>query len=65
MLIAIYNAYAETLRNKIGSFKAETKTKKAVMLALLATYGLHENEHSTGLVQNNLSMDCLFEPNFE
>ncbi len=53
--------YAEALRNKIGSFKAETKTRKAVMFTMITTYGLNENEHSTGLVQHDLTMDCLFD----
>jgi uncharacterized protein len=53
--------YAENLRNKIGTFRSETKTKKAVMLTLITTYGLEENENSQGLVQNDLTMDCLFD----
>ncbi len=53
--------YAETLRNKIGTFRTETKTRKAVMLTMITTYGLEENEYSQGLIQNDLTMDCLFE----
>jgi hypothetical protein len=53
--------YADVLRNKIGTFKAVTKTRKAVFLTMVTTYGLHPNIHSTGLVQNELSMNDLFE----
>lgn len=53
--------YAETLRNKIGTFRSETKTRKAVLLTMITTYGLTQNEHSQGLIQNDLKMDCLFE----
>lgn len=58
---AIDKKYAENLRNKIGTFRSETKTRKAVMLTMITTYGLEENEHSQGLVQNDLKMDCLFD----
>ena len=53
--------YAESLRNKIGSFKTETKTRKAVFLTMITTYGIKQNEYSSGLVQNNLDMNSLFE----
>jgi uncharacterized protein len=56
----VSKAYATNLRNKIAVFKAATKTRKAVFLTLLTTYGLHPNEHSGGLVQNEVLMDALF-----
>lgn len=52
--------YAEELRNKIGTFKTETGTRKSVFLTLITTFGLSANAHSTGLVQNELTMDVLF-----
>ncbi|MBL0911859.1 MAG: AAA family ATPase [Bacteroidia bacterium] len=54
--------YAAELRNKIGVFRNETQTRKAVFLTMISTYGVKANEHSAGLVQNNLDMDCLFAP---
>ena len=57
---AIDKKYAAELRNKIGVFKEQTATKKAVYLALITTYGLVKNEYSTSLVQNSLTMDVLF-----
>jgi predicted AAA+ superfamily ATPase len=52
--------YAEELRNKTGTFKTETGTRKSVFLTLITTFGLSPNAHSTGLVQNELTMDALF-----
>ncbi len=51
--------YEAILRNKIAAFKQETKTKNAVWLAMLTTYGLAENNYS-GISQNNLTMADLF-----
>ncbi|WP_247235706.1 ATP-binding protein [Telluribacter sp. SYSU D00476] len=52
--------YSAELRNKIGAFKAETGTRKSVFLTMITTFGLKANPHSTGLVQNDLTMDALF-----
>lgn len=57
----ITKAYAENLRNKIGTFKSETKTRKAIFLTLITTYGLTKNEYSSSVVQNDITMDALFE----
>jgi len=51
----IEKKYAIELRNKIGVFKQETNTRKSVFLTLITTFGLKTNEHSTGLVQNDLT----------
>ncbi len=53
--------YAENLRNKIGSFRNESKTKKAIHLAMVTTFGTLENENYFDLVQNNITVDCFFE----
>ena len=53
--------YAEELRNKIGIFKEETKTRKAIFLTMITTFGLNKNNYSNSLVQNSLNMDILFE----
>lgn len=52
--------YDAELRNKIGTFKSETSTRKAVFLALITTFGVTENNYS-GNVQNSLKMNILFE----
>lgn len=53
--------YAEKLRNKIGVFKQETQTRKAVFLTMITTYGISQNTHAAALVQNEVTMDALFE----
>ena len=58
---SITKSYAENLRNKIGVFRAETKTKKSVFLTMITTYGVDKNKYSTSLVQNEVTMDALFE----
>ncbi len=56
---SIDKKYAANLRNKIGSFKTDTGTKKAIFLTLISTYGLANNQYA-GMVQNDLDMDVLF-----
>ncbi len=56
----ITKAYAHELRDKISLFKELTKTRKAVYLTTVTTYGLTRNNPETGLVQNELTMDVLF-----
>lgn len=55
----ITKSYADSLRNKIGTFKNITQTRKAVFLTMITTFGLAQNKY-TYLAQNNLSMDVLF-----
>ncbi|MEM6321083.1 MAG: ATP-binding protein [Bacteroidota bacterium] len=57
----ITKAYANQLRQKMAIFRAAAKTKKALYLTMITTYGLNKNMHSMGLVQNDLTMDVLFE----
>ncbi len=52
--------YAEKLRDKVGTFKQVTKTKKAIFLTMITTYGVEKNKHSLGLIQNEVVMDDLF-----
>ena len=57
--IYFYKKYAEILRNKIGSFKEETKTRKSIFLTMVTTFGIKQNEYA-GMVQNELKMSDLF-----
>ena len=52
---------ALALREKIGSFKRLTQTRKQLFLSFLSTFGLETNENSIGLVTHSLTMDVLFE----
>jgi uncharacterized protein len=56
----ITKAYDLALRNKISVFKETTKTRKAVFLTMITTYGLVQNEYSRSIIQNEITMDDLF-----
>jgi uncharacterized protein len=53
---------ATELREKVSLFKILSKTKKQVFLTLVTTFGIKTNEHSLGLIDNDMAMDVLFEP---
>jgi hypothetical protein len=53
--------YAAQLRVKINTFKTATKTKKAVYLTMITTYGTDKNKYANQLVQNEITMDDLFQ----
>jgi uncharacterized protein len=53
--------YAAVLQNKIGVFKTETQTRKAIFLTMISTYGLKSNEYSLGFVQNSITPNDLFQ----
>ena len=57
----ISKSYAEDLKRKIRVFKEVTKTRKAVHLILITTWGIVRNNYSDTLVQNELKMDVLFD----
>jgi AAA+ ATPase superfamily predicted ATPase len=52
--------YDENLRNKRSAFKYESKTRKALHLTMITTYGLLHNEY-WGNIQSEVMMDDLFE----
>ena len=57
----IDKSYAKTLQQKLWSFMEETGTTKTLFLTFITTFGLKENSHSTGLVQQSLDMNILFD----
>lgn len=57
---AIDKEYAEKLRSKISTFKTATKTRKAVFLTMITTYGVEKNQYANQLMQNEVTMDDLF-----
>ena len=57
----INKKYAAELSMKAGRFRYDTKTKKAVHIVMLTTFGVANMELYGGIVQHNLTMDCLFE----
>jgi AAA+ ATPase superfamily predicted ATPase len=57
----IDKAYSENLRSKIATFRSATKTKKAVYLTMITSYGVDKNKYANQLVQNEITMDDLFQ----
>ena len=49
----------EILRNRKAMFQAHTKTRKQVILTLITTYGVAQNEYRNA-ADIELTMDCLF-----
>ena len=49
------------LRNKVSKFKADTGTKDAVVVTMISTYGVVENDNYHEIVENSFEMDILFE----
>ncbi len=59
-LFSISKAYFENLSNKVNIFKATTKTKKQLFLVFITTFGLTENQYSSGIVSRSLTLEDLF-----
>jgi uncharacterized protein len=57
----ITKEYDLNLRNKIGAFKESTKIKKAVFMTMITTFGLVKNQYAHSIIQNELTMDNLFD----
>ncbi len=55
----ITEEYERKLRNRISLFQHATKTKKALLLTFITTYGVKKNIHSS-IVNNEVTMDDLF-----
>ena len=51
--------YERNLRNKKSVFIEATKTRKAVHLTMVTTYGVRQNAYS-GIVQSEITLDDLF-----
>lgn len=51
--------YEAKLRQKIEVFREATKSKKALQLVMITTYGVRRNAHS-GIVQSQVKIDDLF-----
>ena len=51
--------YETKLRKRMQVFREATKSKKALQLVMITTYGVRQNAHS-GIVQSQVRMDDLF-----
>lgn len=52
--------YAQQLELKKEVFQRVTGTKKTLFLTMITPYGVIKNEHYTGLINHQLTMDDLF-----
>lgn len=52
--------YAKKLRLRKSGFREHSKTRKQLFLTLISTFGITQNKHSIGLIDNNISIDALF-----
>jgi AAA+ ATPase superfamily predicted ATPase len=52
--------YAAELQRKRTLFKQETNTNKHLFLTLITAHGIPENEHSIGLVDQQITIEDLF-----
>ncbi len=59
---AITKTYAAQLRMKKSIFRQATQTKKATFNTLLTTYPAIKNQHYLGEIDNEITIDKLFEP---
>lgn len=59
---AITKTYAAQLRMKKSVFSQATQTKKAIFTTLLTTFPAIQNKHYLGEIDNEITMDKLFEP---
>jgi uncharacterized protein len=53
--------YSEKIRSKISIFKTASKTKKAVFFTMITSYGVVPNKYANLLLQNEVTMEHLFE----
>jgi AAA+ ATPase superfamily predicted ATPase len=51
----------ENLRNKLTLFKKETGTKDVVVITLISTFGATHNANFHEIIENEFTMDVLFE----
>ncbi|TGV04709.1 AAA family ATPase [Flavivirga rizhaonensis] len=57
---SISSEYAKNLRTKKQGLKVVTKTKKMVYITFITTYGVLENQNKIDLVENDFTIDILF-----
>jgi len=53
--------YATKLRNKISVFQDNTKSNKIIFPTIISAFGIQENEHSIGLIQQEIKLEDLFQ----
>jgi hypothetical protein len=51
----------QKLINREQIYKSETKTKKHTSLTIISPFGIKQNEYATEIVDNNFTIDVLFD----
>jgi len=57
---SITKKYANELKDKLSIFKEKIKSKKAIHLTFVSTFGVKENAYKFNLVQNEVVLDDLY-----
>lgn len=57
----INKSYADTIRRKKREFIKEMTKSKNVFLTFVSTFGVKQNSHSSQVMDNQVTMDSLFE----
>lgn len=57
----ITKSYADNLRNKKKEFVKELKNRKNVFVTFITTFGVKPNKHSEAIMDNQVTIDSLFE----
>lgn len=57
----VSKAYARELQEKVTLFEEHTRTKKRVILTLIAPFGLKPNTWSEDLIERVVEGDALFQ----
>jgi hypothetical protein len=58
--IVIDKSYARELRNKQDVFERATRTQKSLLITLLTTHGIRDNEYAKNLVSARVELPALF-----
>lgn len=57
----INKSYADNISNKKREFISEMKDRKNVFVTFVTTFGVKSNDHSNKVMDNQITMDSLFE----
>lgn len=60
----INKKYASNIQNKKDEFISEMTKRKNIVTTFVSTFGVKQNEHSNKVMDNQITMDCLFEKEF-
>jgi uncharacterized protein len=56
----VSKSYEQELREKVATFREQTRTRKTIFITMLTVFGVKKNEHYLTAVTNQLLLDDLF-----